>query len=50
MNAFIGPKVRTYVHELASILTRQGFTQAELHVMGSKGGVATAQMVTEKPV
>ena len=50
MNAFIGPKVRTYVHELASILTRQGFTQAELHVMGSNGGVATAQMVTEKPV
>ncbi|MDE0918704.1 MAG: hydantoinase/oxoprolinase family protein [Arenicellales bacterium] len=50
MNAFIGPKVRTYVHELESTLAKQGFKQAELHVMGSNGGVATAKMVAEKPV
>ena len=50
MNAFIGPKVRTYVNELESTLSAQGFCSAELHLMSSNGGVATAQMVAERPV
>lgn len=49
MNAFIGPGVRNYVNQLASALAENGF-EADLHVMGSNGGVATAGMVSEKPV
>ncbi len=49
MNAFIGPKVRTYVKELEGALAENGF-RAELHVMGSNGGVATGAMVAERPV
>jgi N-methylhydantoinase A len=49
MNAFIGPKVRDYVNRLADALTAAGF-KADLHVMGSNGGVATAHMVAERPV
>jgi N-methylhydantoinase A/oxoprolinase/acetone carboxylase beta subunit len=49
MNAFIGPKVRRYVGRLEAQLAEL-YRNAELHVMGSNGGVATAQMVTEKPV
>src|SRR5262252_1993028 len=49
MNAFIGPKVRDYVSRLAEALATAGFT-ADLHVMGSNGGVATAHMVSELPV
>ena len=49
MNAFIGPKVRTYVKELEGALSDNGF-KADLHVMGSNGGVATGAMVSERPV
>lgn len=49
MNAFIGPKVRDYVNRLESALQEAGFC-ADLHVMGSNGGVATAKMVAERPV
>src|SRR6516165_3272322 len=49
MNAFIGPKVRDYVTRLEGALQVAGFT-ADLHVMGSNGGVATAKMVAERPV
>jgi N-methylhydantoinase A/oxoprolinase/acetone carboxylase beta subunit len=49
MNAFIGPKVRDYVNRLESALHEAGF-KADLHVMGSNGGVATAKMVAERPV
>ncbi|MFP6749786.1 MAG: hydantoinase/oxoprolinase family protein [Alphaproteobacteria bacterium] len=49
MNAFIGPKVRTYMKELEGALADNGFS-AELHVMGSNGGVATGAMVSERPV
>ena len=49
MNAFIGPKVRTYVKELEGALNDNGF-KADLHVMGSNGGVATGAMVSERPV
>ena len=49
MNAFIGPKVRSYVRALESAIGASGF-DAELHVMGSNGGVASAAMVSERPV
>jgi N-methylhydantoinase A/oxoprolinase/acetone carboxylase beta subunit len=49
MNAFIGPKVRDYVTRLEGALQAAGFA-ADLHVMGSNGGVATAKMVSERPV
>jgi len=49
MNAFIGPKVRTYVSHLERSLAESGFG-CDLHVMGSNGGAATAKMVSEKPI
>ncbi|MBV8167016.1 MAG: hydantoinase/oxoprolinase family protein, partial [Alphaproteobacteria bacterium] len=49
MNAFIGPKVRDYVQKLERDMAGAGLT-ADLHVMASNGGVATAAMVAEKPV
>ena len=49
INAFVGPKVRTYVNRLEGELAGAGL-RADLHVMASNGGVATAAMVSEKPV
>ncbi|MET4697974.1 N-methylhydantoinase A [Constrictibacter sp. MBR-5] len=49
LNAFIGPKVRTYVNRLEQTLAEEGF-RADLHVMGSNGGVATAAMVADHPI
>ena len=49
MNAFIGPRVRTYVRDLEGALATNGF-KADLHVMGSNGGVATSAMVSERPI
>jgi len=49
MNAFIGPKVRDYVSRLETRLSEAGF-EADLHIMGSNGGAATARMVSELPV
>ena len=49
MNAFIGPKVRSYVVHLAEGLKGAGLG-AELHIMASNGGVATAAMVSDHPV
>jgi len=49
MNAFIGPKVRSYINDLGGELATTGVS-ADLHIMGSHGGVATAGMVSEKPV
>ena len=49
MNAFIGPKVRNYVQLFGGRLNEAGLT-ADLHIMGSNGGVATAQTVAELPV
>ncbi|GIT54566.1 MAG: hypothetical protein Ct9H300mP16_17260 [Pseudomonadota bacterium] len=49
MNAFIGPKVRDYVNHLATRIGDDGI-DADLHVMSSNGGVATAKMVSERPV
>ncbi len=49
MNAFVGPKVRTYVKNLAANIAASGL-KADLHIMGSNGGVATAALVAERPV
>ena len=49
MNAFIGPKVRDYVAHLERAMGDSGMS-ADLHVMGSNGGAATAKMVAEKPI
>ena len=49
MNAFVGPKVRRYVSRLDEQLRAKGL-KADLHIMGSNGGVATATMVAERPV
>lgn len=48
MSAFIGPKVRRYITELQKELHDQGL-KGELHVMTSSGGVATPEMIAEKP-
>ncbi len=49
MNAFIGPKVRNYVRRFEGRLKQAGVS-ADLHIMGSNGGVATAAMVADVPV
>lgn len=49
MNAFIGPKVRDYVANFESGLVAANL-DADLHIMGSHGGAATAAMVNEKPI
>ncbi len=46
MNAFIGPKVRTYVKKFSERLNKLGLV-ADLHIMGSNGGVATEKTVAE---
>ena len=49
INAFVGPKVRAYVSRLERQMAEDGLS-ADLHIMGSNGGVATAGMVAEKPI
>jgi N-methylhydantoinase A len=49
INAFIGPKVRAYTSRLERRMAADGL-RADLHIMGSNGGVATAGMVAEKPI
>ncbi len=49
INAFVGPKVRAYVNRLERQMAAEDL-RADLHVMGSNGGVATAGMVAEKPI
>ena len=49
MNAFVGPKVSTYVNHLSNSLQEAGL-EAELHIMRSNGGVATPELVSERPV
>ena len=46
--AFIGPKVRMYITHLDRSLKSMGLS-ADLRIMASNGGVATASMVSEKP-
>ncbi len=49
MNGYVGPKTSSYINNLASSLTKEGF-KSELRIMQSNGGVATVDMTTEKPV
>ncbi len=49
MNAFVGPLVRGYISRLAAELRAMGIG-AELHIMCSNGGVATADTVAIAPV
>ena len=49
MNAFVGPKVRDYARRLEGRM-REAVLAADLHIMASNGGVATAQGVAERPV
>jgi N-methylhydantoinase A len=49
LNAFVGPRLRDYVARLETSLGRAGFA-ADLHVMCSNGGVATAATVARNPV
>ncbi|TVQ57358.1 MAG: hydantoinase/oxoprolinase family protein [Rhodobacteraceae bacterium] len=49
INGFVGPKVRRYVTDLEERLQGAGHA-ADLHIMASNGGVATAAMVSEKPI
>lgn len=49
LNAYIGPKVQSYVGRLTGRLKEAGL-KADLHIMSSNGGVATADMVGAFPV
>ncbi len=49
MNAFIGPKVTDYISRFKRKLAELG-VDAELHIMQSNGGIATEEIVAEKPV
>lgn len=49
MNAFLGPKVKTFMSNLSERLSSAGI-RGEVHVMTSNGGVATTQTISEKPV
>lgn len=49
MNAFVGPAVRDYVGRLGARMREAGL-RADLHIMASNGGVATAAMVADRPV
>ncbi len=49
MNAFLGPKVKSFISNLAHKLQNAGI-RGEMHVMTSNGGIATPQTISEKPV
>ena len=49
LNAFIGPKVGTYVKRLQEELTELGI-RTGLHLMTSASGVATAEAAAKRPV
>jgi N-methylhydantoinase A len=49
LNAFVGPKVATYVGRLQDELTRLG-VRTGVHLMTSASGVATAEAATKRPV
>lgn len=49
MNAYIGPPVRDYIHQLENAIRGAGM-RAELRIMRSNGGVATLATISEFPV
>lgn len=48
INGFIGPKVKNYIDNLAKEL--KSFSNSNLHIMTSNGGVGTPKNVAEQPV
>jgi len=48
ISAFIGPGVRRYISELQGELLKMG-VRGELRVMTSNGGLATPEMISERP-
>jgi N-methylhydantoinase A len=49
INAFVGPKVKRYIQRLETSIDEAGM-DADLHLMRSNGGVATARAAAELPV
>ncbi|GAB4423329.1 MAG: hydantoinase/oxoprolinase family protein [Chloroflexi bacterium OHK40] len=49
MNAYVKPRVRTYVHNLDQQLRRQGIA-AKLNILRSDAGLMTAETTEENPV
>lgn len=49
MNAYVKPKVKTYVHNLDQHLRQQG-VQAKLNILRSDAGLMTAETTEENPV
>jgi N-methylhydantoinase A len=49
MNAFLGPKVQSFVKGLEHRLKQAG-VKGDVHIMTSNGGVATARTISAKPV
>jgi len=49
INAFVGPKVKRYIQRLEKSIGQAGI-EADLHLMRSNGGVATARAAAEQPV
>jgi len=49
LNAFVGPRLKAYIERLDGGLGEAGLA-ADLHVMCSNGGVATAETVGRRPV
>jgi N-methylhydantoinase A/oxoprolinase/acetone carboxylase beta subunit len=49
MNAFVGPRVGRYLHQLEGSLADAG-VPGELHVMMSNGGLASSSSAAERPV
>jgi N-methylhydantoinase A len=49
MNAFLGPKMKSFIEGLSAKLNNIG-TRTEMHIMTSNGGVATAATIAAKPV
>ncbi|GFN33157.1 hydantoinase/oxoprolinase family protein [Paenibacillus xylaniclasticus] len=50
LNSYVGPKTASYIKNLESMLVSAGYVNANLHLMQSGGGVATASAAAEKPV
>jgi N-methylhydantoinase A len=49
INAFVGPKVGRYVHNLQRGLKKSG-VRVDVHIMRSNGGVSPSEVAAEEPV
>ncbi len=50
LNSYVGPKTASYIENLMATLKENGFTNANLHLMQSAGGIATGEAAAIKPV